>query len=623
MSKVRKIALVVWLMLFGSLVLTINTRSTNAHPKQNDISASPNIDISTLPSPASVLACLTSISYGDTIQCSIDSTGETDQITFVGNAGERVRIRVVETSGSLIAYQELRRPNGTTLCGPTSVLDLTCLLDSTGTYTIRVFDNNNTDTGGYSLHLLRLNNPVNCSSISYDALPSIGSIDLPTEYDCITFNGEINEKVRVRMTETSGALIAYQEWLRPDGTSLCGPSSLVDLDCVLDTSGTHTILISDNNGLDTGGYRIYIQRLNNPVGCTSISIGAQPVSGFIDLPTEYDCFKFSSAASDRVRIRLVDNSGTIIAYQEILRPDGNTVCGPSSLLDLNCFLDTSGTHTILISDNNGKDTGGYSLFIQRLNNPVGCTSINYGTNPLSGSINFSAEFDCFTFNGALNDMINIPVDETSGSLLAYREVLRPDGNTICGPSSLQELSCLLDASGSHTILVSDNNGIDTGNYQIGLTCLSGDCGNTPPTPTPIPTPVPPPGDILAFIPVLSREKINYFEGPWEKEDNDSYLKANGPIRSNRNYFGYPNDQKDYFSIYMQKSGSITVDVTNHSGSGVQLQIFFNNVTNRVCFDPSAPHHCKLNGQPGYYYVYIFTESGFNNNTAYTLFTTFP
>ncbi len=47
----------------------------------------------------------------------------------------------------------------------------------------------------------------------------------------------------------------------------------------------------------------------------------------------------------------------------------------------------------------------------------------------------------------------------------------------------------------------------------------------------------------------------YFEGPWESEPNNSYQQANGPLRSHRTYYGYPNDEKDYFSIHLYRAGA--------------------------------------------------------------------
>jgi|GEM_PF-1686992 len=116
----------------------------------------------------------------------------------------------------------------------------------------------------------------------------------------------------------------------------------------------------------------------------------------------------------------------------------------------------------------------------------------------------------------------------------------------------------------------------------------------------------------------------YFEGPWEQEPNNSWLQANGPLRSGRDYRGYPNDEKDYFSIRTQNPGRIIMDLTNHTGQNVQLQLFYQSVGNRVAVRTSPPYHLEYDGQPGTYYIYINTGSGYNSNPpGYTLRATYP
>jgi hypothetical protein len=122
----------------------------------------------------------------------------------------------------------------------------------------------------------------------------------------------------------------------------------------------------------------------------------------------------------------------------------------------------------------------------------------------------------------------------------------------------------------------------------------------------------------AFLPLVSKE-LNYcFGGPWESEPNNTYLEANGPLCSGRDYYGYPDDEKDYFSIYSSEDGDISIDLANHTGQGVQVQLFYQSVGNRVAYDLEAPYHIDYTGPAGWYYIYLYTESGFNSTTPYTL-----
>jgi hypothetical protein len=130
-------------------------------------------------------------------------------------------------------------------------------------------------------------------------------------------------------------------------------------------------------------------------------------------------------------------------------------------------------------------------------------------------------------------------------------------------------------------------------------------------------------NMTVFLPISINKYINFFEGPWEVEPNNSAQEANGAIRSGRDYFGYP-DEKDYFSFYLNEAGSITIDLANHTGNEVQLQLFYQDVDHRVAFKPSPPFHIELANQPpGLYFIYIFAKSGFNQQNEYTLKVLYP
>jgi hypothetical protein len=135
-----------------------------------------------------------------------------------------------------------------------------------------------------------------------------------------------------------------------------------------------------------------------------------------------------------------------------------------------------------------------------------------------------------------------------------------------------------------------------------------------------------PQSYKAYLPLIMRENATYFfEGPWELEPNNNYQQANGPLRSGRDYYGYPNDQKDYFSIILNSGGQIVIDLSNDTGQGVQLQLFYQiaDVDHRVAFDRDAPYQIQYTGPAGTYYIYIYTAGNYNSSAAYTLHVTYP
>ncbi|MBK8904512.1 MAG: hypothetical protein IPM53_25260 [Anaerolineaceae bacterium] len=336
----------------------------------------------TTPSGKPVLAggstCSSNLNFGQTIHCAIDLAGETDSFTFSGSAGDRIRVRVVETSGSLAAFQEIIQPGGTSLCS-TIVTEITCLLESNGNHTLLINDFGGTDNGNYSLYLQRLNNPVGCSTIAFGALPSTGNLTEAAVTDCFTFQLSTGDQVRGRAVETAGTAAAYQEIIQPDGTTLCG-TIVTELTCQATVTGLHTILINDFGGTDTGTYSFYLQRLNNPVGCSSIGYSGLPVTGSIDVPAETDCYTFSGMVGNQIRVRAIKTSGSVAPYKAVIRPDGVSLCG-TIVSEVTCLLDSDGNYTILINDFGGTDTGTYQLTLVCLTQPCGTPFSNFNYLP--------------------------------------------------------------------------------------------------------------------------------------------------------------------------------------------------------------------------------------------------
>jgi hypothetical protein len=128
-----------------------------------------------------------------------------------------------------------------------------------------------------------------------------------------------------------------------------------------------------------------------------------------------------------------------------------------------------------------------------------------------------------------------------------------------------------------------------------------------------------------YLSLALRDYVSYFEGPWEQEPNNTYLTANGPLRSGRDYNGYPNDEKDYFSVYLRTSGHIVIDLSNHNGTEVQLQLFYQNTANPpVASQISPPYHIDYTASAaGWYFIYIHSAGNYNSSTPYTLRVTYP
>jgi tetratricopeptide (TPR) repeat protein len=113
--------------------------------------------------------------------------------------------------------------------------------------------------------------------------------------------------------------------------------------------------------------------------------------------------------------------------------------------------------------------------------------------------------------------------------------------------------------------------------------------------------------------------------PWEEEPNNWAFQANGPLTSGSDYYGYPNDEFDWFEIYLDTGGDVSISLTGHTGHGVQLQLYYQSpiTESLVGFAFESPYEIEWAGEAGLYYVSIFTESNFNDEKPYTLQVTTP
>ncbi len=421
------------------------------------------------PATASAVGCDGDIVFGERISCPLPTTSSVQDLTFAGTDGDQVRVRVIQTGGTVNPISSIRLGAGT-VCASTFSDQYTCELTSTGTHTLRI-EANGSGTGTVATTIQRLNNPTPCPVIAFDATGVTSTIAQTAEIDCRARAGAVvGQRWRIRVVETSGAATLIHEVVRPDGTTVCAGTGAVESSCLIDTAGTHRILVYDSSGLQTGDYRIVLEKFPAPVGCTALTVGT-PLTVNLNNPGELICLTFAGVNGDRFRVRSISTAGAWNPVTEMFRADGTTVCANTFSDQLDCALDSGGNHTILVRDatGNGEALGTGRVVIQRLNNPTPCPVIAFDATGVTSTIAQTAEIDCRARAGAVvGQRWRIRVVETSGAATLIHEVVRPDGTTVCAGTGAVESSCLIDTAGTHRILVYDSSGLQTGDYRIVL-----------------------------------------------------------------------------------------------------------------------------------------------------------
>ncbi len=438
----------------------------------------------------------TVITFGETLNSSIAVSGESDSYTFTAVAGDRVMVSMAIASGGLDPEIVLYNPSGQAICsayypvgGATEIND--CILPVNGIYTLLADDYGNSETGAYSLHLQRLNNPGGSTPLAFDQTLQ-ATIDAVGEKDAYTFSASASDRVIVGMAIASGGLDPEIVIYNPSGQAICsayypvGGATEIN-DCILPVSGIYTLLADDYGNSETGAYSLHLQRLNNPGGFTPLAFG-QTLQATIDAVGEKDAYTFSASASDRVIVGMAIASGGLDPEIVLYNPSGQAICsayypvgGATEIND--CILPVSGIYTLLADDYGNSETGAYSLHLQRLNNPGGFTPLAFGQT-LQATVDAVGEKDAYTFSASASDRLIVGMAVASGGLDPEIVLYNPSGQAICsayypvgGATEIND--CILPVSGIYTLLADDYGNSEVGAYSLHLQRLNNPGGSTP------------------------------------------------------------------------------------------------------------------------------------------------
>lgn len=203
-------------------------------------------------------------------------------------------------------------------------------------------------------------------------------------------------------------------------------------------------------------------------------------SGTISQPNERDSYTVNLQANDRFFVRM--NSVWSAHPQIIILNPDNSQLDESwsgwSRNELTVLAPTTGTYTVLLGDWDGDNTGAYTFFVQRLNNPGLFTSILPG-GEIRSSIVEKSEYDTYTFLATSGDRFLLRMN-SSWSAHPQIRVFKPDGTPI-GDAwsgwSRNEVSVLASTTGTYTVLVGDWDGDDFGDYHLYIQRLNNPGGS--------------------------------------------------------------------------------------------------------------------------------------------------
>ena len=302
------------------------------------------------------------------------------------------------------------------------------------------------------------------------------------DQDSYAFFASAGDNIQLRVADMgAGSLTPLVSLFGPDGVYVSGDSSslVADVGVTAPATGTYTVLVDDSSTpqpLGTGAYDLYFTRVPG-ANEHGVLINGGALSETIDLG-DLDTYTFSASVGDNVQLRMTDVEGTLTPRVSLFGPDGVYVSGDSSSLvaDVGVTAPATGTYTVLVDDSSTPQPlgiGAYDLYFTRV---PGANEGGLLTNGVEvfDSIELG-DLDSFTFLGAVDEVAQVVVTETSSSDLRPRIALYdPAGNflTADGGSESAVVSTGIAVEGIYTVVVLDGNTpqpTGTGPYSIVVT----------------------------------------------------------------------------------------------------------------------------------------------------------
>jgi hypothetical protein len=272
-------------------------------------------------------SCARAISCGQTLTGTLPTTGASDTYRFAAAPGETASVTTRETGGFLGACWEIYDPQGLSLGGACGQADKA--LAAGGGYTIRVFDNDETETGSYDVNLVVTSDTVhNCAQPLACGEVRTGSIDLKGESDTYRISGAAGDVVKIDTKTVGGTLNACWEFFDPSGAPLGGACG-TDLRTLATDLGGYTLRVFDGGENDTGDYQV---TLCNPTTTTTTSTVPAAFT-----PTSTTLRGGGAQTLPGSLLVLADKTGKPAKRRLVMRATGAVNAGPRSADDPTLF----------------------------------------------------------------------------------------------------------------------------------------------------------------------------------------------------------------------------------------------------------------------------------------------
>ncbi|MFG3050917.1 hypothetical protein ACGFZP_08175 [Kitasatospora sp. NPDC048239] len=346
---------------------------------------------------------------------------------------------------------------GAAVCGPWLYAPMAgCDIKTAGTYSLVVVPSGAWGPTDHQVAVYPLGATAGCGTplgTGFDRPEITGSTVSPVQLDCRSIDAKPGERILGAdgggrwLTDAGGAELCVQDFENPG--------------CVLPGSGPYRVLFHLGSG-EPGPYAFPINRISNPVGCTSLSPQAYGLPAAAS-PTA--CFTLQAPKAGGYVVQ----SPAYGAILTLFRPDGTSLCG---LGGNPCPFPAAGTYTALLRQRPA------SLVFRQPGETAGCVAGNdtgLATGPLTGSLADPSQVNCHLLPSAAGTRIAVLPGHRDG-FVANPDVTVVDATnaTQCSGSGLQ--FCELKGTAPYRLLVAAGS---PGGYEVTVFRTAGLSGCAP------------------------------------------------------------------------------------------------------------------------------------------------
>ena len=424
-------------------------------------------------------APLQTLSCASVVDGSINGALQTNSYSVAAQANDAFLLRLEQTSTNsafrprVDVYDPLGNP--IQFLNTNSLARLNFTVPVNGSYTLSVSDSStgSSQTGTYSLSLVRLNRPCNAGTLGCGALVA-SSFSRPLASSVYTYTAAAGESFTLRMLDYTGALQPDLEVYDPQGNPVGQSTSgnVTGVDVTQPAAGVYTVVGMDASVRQTGGpFGIELLRTRN--ACAAASPQGLTVRGVINGAEPFISYSIPASNGDALLVRSASVTPGFAAQMDLYDPTGVRL--DSSTFSLSRKVSTSGTYTVVVGASAALTAGGYALSWQLLNKPAATSALQCGGST-TASLSAANEFRYYLAGANAGDLLRLILTRISANFFPQIELFDPTGTRLAAASSISQKA---KTGGAYLVVVSPSTATsETGSFTVAFQRPNNPCSPT-------------------------------------------------------------------------------------------------------------------------------------------------